>query len=191
MRVTEKAALLTEGLKKPSKNEAGISPFYISELLAGRSVALSNLFGDDRFKDAKKITLQNDLDANYNELCEVLDDHISVVTAAKDVYDAARFAEIIGTHRYLCDAKIDAAASGVLSGAASTCTDDAGCSCADCRPSQKRVSAIGSGAVMAAASISAAVRAKMHSAANRAAASRNGTICPCARAGSSALLRIK
>lgn len=83
MRVTEKAALLTEGLKKPSKNEAGISPFYISELLAGRSVALSNLFGDDRFKDAKKITLQNDLDANYNELCEVLDDHISVVTAAK------------------------------------------------------------------------------------------------------------
>ena len=27
MRVTEKAALLTEGLKKPSKNEAGISPF--------------------------------------------------------------------------------------------------------------------------------------------------------------------
>ena len=106
MRVTEKAALLTEGLKKPSKNEAGISPFYISELLAGRSVALSNLFGDDRFKDAKKITLQNDLDANYNELCEVLDDHISVVTAAKDVYDAARFSEIIGTHRYLCDAKI-------------------------------------------------------------------------------------
>lgn len=106
MRVTEKAALLTEGLKKPSKNEAGISPFYISELLAGRSVALSNLFGDDRFKDAKKIALQNDLDANYNELCEVLDDHISVVTAAKDVYDAARFSEIIGTHRYLCDAKI-------------------------------------------------------------------------------------
>lgn len=75
-------------------------------MLAGRSVALSNLFGDDRFKDAKKITLQNDLDANYNELCEVLDDHISVVTAAKDVYDAARFSEIIGTHRYLCDAKI-------------------------------------------------------------------------------------
>ena len=50
--------------------------------------------------------MQNDLDANYNELCEVLDDHISVVTAAKDVYDAARFSEIIGTHRYLCDAKI-------------------------------------------------------------------------------------
>ena len=67
---------------------------------------LSNLFGDDRFKDAKKITLQNDLDANYNELCEVLDDHISVVTAAKDVYDAARFSGIIGTHSYLCDAKI-------------------------------------------------------------------------------------
>ena len=85
---------LPKVLKKPSKNEAGISPFYISELLAGRSVALSNLFGDDRFKDAKKITLQNDLDANYNELCEVLDDHISVVTAAKDVYDAARFRKL-------------------------------------------------------------------------------------------------
>ena len=57
-------------------------------------------------KMPRKIALQNDLDANYNELCEVLDDHISVVTAAKDVYDAARFSEIIGTHRYLCDAKI-------------------------------------------------------------------------------------
>ena len=107
MRVTEKANLLTEGQKKPGKGETGLSLFYISELLAGKTVALSNLFGEDGLKNIKKIALKNDLEADYDELCEALGDHISVINAAKDVYDAARFAEIIGTHRFLCDAKVD------------------------------------------------------------------------------------
>ena len=83
----------------------------------------------------------------------------------------------------------EAGPCGTDSGSACSCTEDA-VSPAACRPSQRRVSAMGSGAVMAAASPNAALRAKMHSAANSTAASRNGLTCPCPRAGSGVLLRM-
>lgn len=43
-----------------------------------------------------------------DELSEALEENISVIVSAKEVYDAARLAEIIGSHQFLCDAKIAA-----------------------------------------------------------------------------------
>lgn len=107
MGLTAKAQALNAGLKKPGKNEEGLSQFYISELLAGKKVKLKNLFGDAQLKDVS-VSMQDDLDAHYDELSEALEEHISVIVSAKEVYDAARLAEIIGSHQFLCDAKIAA-----------------------------------------------------------------------------------
>lgn len=107
MGLTAKAQALNAGLKKPGKNEEGLSQFYISELLAGKKVKLKNLFGDAQLKDVS-VSMQDDLDAHYDELSEALEEHISVIVSAKEVYDAARLAEIIGSQRFLCDAKIAA-----------------------------------------------------------------------------------
>ena len=107
MGLTAKAQALNAGLKKPGKNEEGLSQFYISELLAGKKVKLKNLFGDAQLKDVS-VSMQDDLDAHYDELSEALEENISVIVSAKEVYDAARLAEIIGSHQFLCDAKIAA-----------------------------------------------------------------------------------
>lgn len=107
MGLTAKAQALNAGLKKPGKNAEGLSQYYISELLAGKKVKLENLFGDAQLKGVS-VSMQDDLDAHYDELSEALDEHISVIVLAKEVYDAARLAEIIGSHQFLCDAKIAA-----------------------------------------------------------------------------------
>ena len=83
----------------------------------------------------------------------------------------------------------EAAASGALSGAGSACTDAACCACAACCPSAITVCTAGMGAASSAASTSTALRAKMHSAANRAAASVKGRSCPGCRVGSGVRLR--
>lgn len=105
MGLTAKAQALNTGLKKPGKNAEGLSQFYISELLAGKKVQLETLFGDAQFNDVS-VSLQDDLDEHYDELSEALGDHMSVIVYAKEVYDTARLAEIIGSNKFLCEAKV-------------------------------------------------------------------------------------
>ena len=106
IRLTEKAKKLRMLLA--SGKTAEIDPGYVSDLLAGKSVALTKLFCDETLKEAdvKSISLQGGLDEVYDDLCVILGDRAELIVSAQGVYDAAHLAQILGECAYISDAKV-------------------------------------------------------------------------------------
>lgn len=78
------------------------------DLLSGATVKLSKLFCDDSLTDAdiKSISLKDDIDSQMDQLTILLSDRADYIFYAKEVFDIAKLAEILGTNEYLSDAKI-------------------------------------------------------------------------------------
>lgn len=81
----------------------------LCKLLAGGKIKLSTLFGDEDLKDFEKNGLTFS-DAGYEdsgtELQNALGDRYDLLAKAKEVYDRAVLAELLGKCQYLSDAKI-------------------------------------------------------------------------------------
>lgn len=107
LRVTDKAKMLRENLVE-NNADADIDIAYLSDLLAGKSIALAKLFRDDTLKtaDIKNVTLQSGLDEIYADLCDILDDRAEVLLAAQGAYDSAHLAQVLDGHEYVSDAKV-------------------------------------------------------------------------------------
>lgn len=99
LRITDKAKMLRENLVE-NNADADIDIAYLSDLLAGKSIALAKLFRDDTLKtaDIKNVTLQCGLDEIYADLCDILDDRAEVLLAAQGVYDSAHLAQVLDGH---------------------------------------------------------------------------------------------
>lgn len=80
----------------------------LNDLLAGATVQLARLFKDESLKDAdtKSICLKDDLDSKLDELNLLLEDRFEVIALAKQVFDAARLNQVLGSYAYISDAKI-------------------------------------------------------------------------------------
>lgn len=107
--ITAKKKALRELLEKTDLPEdVAFQPQILSDMLAGATVKLSDLFADDTLKDAsvKSVCLKNDMDEIFDELSALLDDRIELLLAAKTVFDAARLTRILDGESYISDAKI-------------------------------------------------------------------------------------
>ena len=85
-----------------------INTELLSDMLSGAKINLANLFNDPDLKKAEitSISLKDDLEENYDSLCEILGDRIDLIVCLKTVFSLAREAQILGNEVFLSDAKI-------------------------------------------------------------------------------------
>lgn len=109
MRISQKKSALRALLGNSSQTEnSGADLKAVSDLLAGAKVQLAAIYGDPELKNAEpsSVALSDDLDTVFDALSAALGDRVTLLLAAKNVFDAARLSEMRGGKRYLCDAKI-------------------------------------------------------------------------------------
>lgn len=87
------------------------SPFdlkLIIKLLSGRKTDLDKLYKNEELKDSefKSVSLDDDLDSQYDALCSLLGDDVQLLYEAKEVYDIAHLNQILGDDKYLSEAKV-------------------------------------------------------------------------------------
>lgn len=87
--------------------ELSLSIMELLKLLSGKSIELSKLFIDENLKNAelKNISLEKNIDDIYEQLFDMLDDRVSIIRSAKEVYDAAILSVLKGNYEYISDAK--------------------------------------------------------------------------------------
>ena len=80
----------------------------IIKLLSGRKTELDKLFKDEELKESefKSLSLDDDLDNQYDALCSLLGDDVQLIYKAKEVYDIAHLNQILGDDKYLSEAKV-------------------------------------------------------------------------------------
>ena len=80
----------------------------IIKLLSGRKTELDKLYKDEELKDSefKSLSLNDDLDSQYDALCTLLGDDVQLIFEAKEVYDIAHLNQILGDDKYLSEAKV-------------------------------------------------------------------------------------
>lgn len=107
--VNKKKQKLRELVKQNKITEgASFNPMVLSDLLAGATVKLSDLFCDDNLKNAevKSFTLKSDIDEVFDQLSEILGEKIDLLLVAKSVFDAAKLTQILNGENFISDAKI-------------------------------------------------------------------------------------
>ena len=108
-KITEKKRRLAGCIKAQEGSEAAsVSLSALSDILAGATVKLADLYCDEELKDAepKSISLKEDIEEKINDLDSALGERINLLFELKKVFDTARLAQILGDCRYICDAKI-------------------------------------------------------------------------------------
>lgn len=107
--VTAKKKSLRKLVKNSETQEEFLNTLILSDMLSGATVKLSDLFLDDRLKNAdiKSLSLKNDIDEIYDALSEVLGDRTDLILTAKAVFDSARLSQILNGEEYISDAKIN------------------------------------------------------------------------------------
>lgn len=80
----------------------------IIKLLSGGKTELDKLYKDEELKDSefKSLSLNDDLDSQYDALCALLGDDVQLIYEAKEVYDIAHLNQILGDDKYLSEAKV-------------------------------------------------------------------------------------
>lgn len=79
-------------------------------LLAGATVKFSDLFCEEELKKAEKnsLSLAKDFSADLNAIEEAVgSDRLEFILFAKEVFDSAKLAQMLGQHEYICEAKIE------------------------------------------------------------------------------------
>lgn len=106
--VSAKKKSLRSALGQKDTEDATVSIVAISDLLAGATVKLSDLFRDDSLKQAEVsgVCLKNDLDESFDVLSDILGERVSLLVQIKPVFDTARLHQILGGHAYISDAKV-------------------------------------------------------------------------------------
>lgn len=106
--ISKKAEALQKCL--PIENNKNKQMKELCKLLVGGKIKLSTLFGDEDLKDFEKNSLTFS-DAGYEDaetdLQNALGDRYDLLAKAKEVYDRAVLAELLGKCQYLSDAKIE------------------------------------------------------------------------------------
>ena len=89
-------------------NSGYVNVKTLLELLTGAKVGLDKLFNDDTLKnaDVNKISLLDDLESKADELGNILENRIDLITSAKSVFDIGRLGKILGSNIFLSDAKV-------------------------------------------------------------------------------------
>lgn len=106
---TNKEKCLLDAYGDIDKN--GVGQFdlkLIIKLLSGRKTELDKLYKDEELKDSefKSLSLNDDLDSQYDALCTLLGDDVQLIYEAKEVYDIAHLNQILGDDKYLSKAKV-------------------------------------------------------------------------------------
>lgn len=80
----------------------------IIKLLSGGKTELDKLYKDETLKESsfKSLSLNDDLDNQYDELYALLGDGVQLIYEAKQVYDIAHLNQILGDDKYLSEAKV-------------------------------------------------------------------------------------
>lgn len=78
------------------------------DLMCGRKVKLSDIFGDKSLKDdsADSITFESGYEENENTYCDLLQERFELIEKAKAVYDWAVLADILNGEKYISFAKV-------------------------------------------------------------------------------------
>lgn len=107
--VMQKKKMLRKSMKETEFTEdSSVNLMVLSDMLAGATVKLSELFWDDSLKNAeiKSVSLKNDLDESWDVLTAVLGERADFISEAKKVFDAAKLTAILNGENYISDAKV-------------------------------------------------------------------------------------
>lgn len=103
----EKELLKSYGeLEKNSDSQFDLK--LVIKLLSGGKTDLDKLYKDEELKESgfKSVSLNDDLDNQYDDLSSLLGDDVQLIYEAKEVYDIAHLNQILGDDKYLSEAKV-------------------------------------------------------------------------------------
>lgn len=101
--MSQKHKKLIDSLNIP-KSETQLN--NILKLMAGGTVKLNDLYGEEIEIEPKSICLKNDWEENQAKFAEALGERMELILGVKQIYDYALLAEILGKEPYLSAAKI-------------------------------------------------------------------------------------
>ena len=85
-----------------------LDPMKAFDMLTGAAVRLSDLFCDEGLKSAKSLTLDSDINEAADDLTETLGEgRFDLIMQLKQIFDAAKLAQMLGSHQYICEAKVE------------------------------------------------------------------------------------
>ena len=85
-----------------------LDPMKALDMLTGAAVKLSDLFCDEGLKSAKSLTLDSDINEAADDLTETLGEgRFDLIMQLKQIFDAAKLAQMLGSHQYICEAKVE------------------------------------------------------------------------------------
>lgn len=85
-----------------------LDPMKALDMLTGSAVRLSDLFCDEDLKSAKSLTLDSDINEAADDLTETLGEgRFDLIMQLKQIFDAAKLAQMLGSHQYICEAKVE------------------------------------------------------------------------------------
>ena len=85
-----------------------LDPMKAFDMLTGAAVKLSDLFCDEGLKSAKSLTLDSDINEAADDLTETLGEgRFDLIMQLKQIFDAAKLAQMLGSHQYICEAKVE------------------------------------------------------------------------------------
>jgi len=105
--ITAKKKLLRQIYGKATDTES-INLLAISDMLSGAKVKFADLFQDESLKGAEpdSFSLKDDPEEQYDDLCAVLGERMSLLICLKTLFDAAKLAQILGGHGTISEAKV-------------------------------------------------------------------------------------
>lgn len=106
--ITAKKKALRATLDASSIESDELSILAVSDMLAGATVSLSELFCDEDLKksEIKSFCLKNDLEESYDALNACLGERLELLMQMKTVYDAAMLSQILNGHTSISKAKV-------------------------------------------------------------------------------------
>lgn len=108
--ITEKKKLIKglASVKSETEQLDQLDPMKALDMLTGAAVRLSDLFCDEDLKSAKSLTLDSDINEAADDLTETLGEgRFDLIMQLKQIFDAAKLAQMLGSHQYICEAKVE------------------------------------------------------------------------------------
>ena len=105
--ITEKKRLLHECCTEPDESDE-ISLNALIDMLSGAKVKLATLFSDETLANAEitSLSLKGDLDEQFEQLAEILNERAELLLRMKDVYDTALLTNMLNGEKTISAAKI-------------------------------------------------------------------------------------
>lgn len=107
--ITAKKKIL-RGFISATNPNGNLDLLYASDLLAGATVNFSDLFCDETLKKAEKksISLNSDIEPDVDIIEEEIgSDKLEIIFSLKQIFDSAKLAQMLGSHKYISEAKVE------------------------------------------------------------------------------------